>query len=145
MLSFLFFLSPLTPSHGSYPYKSLINMPKRQRIDTKPRSTELAGGSNKRFSFLCVRKVAKWHFHSFLSWCYNQKLYAPSCFEFLSCKQVVPEEIFKRSKVFALRCCLHPKPSRSWQNLDISHSKHIDVLGPSPWVVFMKIGCPFWS
>ena len=116
---------------------------------TKPSSTELAGRSNKRFSSLCVRKAAKRHFHSFLSWCYNQKLYAPSCFEFLSCKQVVPEEIFKRSKVFALKCCLHPKPSRSWQNLDISHSKHIDVLGPclffSPWVVFMKIGCPFWS
>ena len=120
----------MTPGCGSYPYKSLINMPKRQGIVTKPSSTKLAGRSNKRFSSLCVRKAAKRHFHSFLSSCYNQKLYAPSCFEFLSCKQTVPEEIFKRSKVFALKCCLHPKPSRSWQNLDISHSKHIDVLVP---------------
>ena len=144
-----FFLSPSTPGCGSYPYKSLINMPKRQSIVTKPSSTELAGRSNKRFSSLCVRKAAKRHFHSFPSWCYNQKLYALSCFEFLSCKQTVPEKILSGRKFFALKCCLHPKPSRSWQNLDISHSKHIDVLGPclffSPWVVFMKIGCPFWS
>lgn len=61
------FFSPLTPGCGSHPYKSLIKMPKRQRIVGKcrftPSSTKLAGRSNKRFSSLCVRKAAKRHFH----------------------------------------------------------------------------------
>lgn len=116
MLSF-FFLSPSTPGCGSYPYKSLINMPKRQSIVTKPSSTELAGRSNKRFSSLCVRKAAKRHFHSFLSWCCNQKLYALSCFEFLSCKQTVPEKILSGRKFLRWSVVFtqsHPGNGKIW-------------------------------
>lgn len=84
---------------------------------TKPSSTELAGRSNKRFSSLCVRKAAKRHFHSFPSWCYNQKLYALSCFEFLSCKQTVPEKILSGRKFLRWSVVFtqsHPGHGKIW-------------------------------
>ena len=84
---------------------------------TKPSSTELAGRSNKRFSSLCVRKAAKRHFHSFLSWCYNQKLYALSCFELLSCKQTVPEKILSGRKFLRWSVVFtqsHPGHGKIW-------------------------------
>ena len=59
---YLYAESILALDCDSYPYKNLINIPKRQRRLSTPSRAKMAGRSNKRFRFLLVRKPAKWHF-----------------------------------------------------------------------------------